>query len=228
MDLSYLVNQIKAPQTGLKLRQATVITVNSDRTMDVQITGDGYTLPSVRYVSNYAPKPNDQVWLLNQGADLLGFSMVAASDRTLSPKAYRTSLQSITANTEALVSFQAVENDGWNCWDASPNPTRLTAPLTGRYMAVAMVKWSESGNDSDWFSNSILLNGTQEVAYGNTKKLRSHGQHINVTSPPMTLTKGDYIELLAETSINADLIVTANGDSYVGWMPSLSLIYLGS
>lgn len=228
MDISYLVNQIKAPQTGLKLRQATVITVNSDRTMDVQITGDGYTLPSVRYVSNYAPKPNDQVWLLNQGADLLGFGMVAASERTLSPKAYRTSLQSITANTEALVSFQAVENDGWNCWDVSPNPTRLTAPLTGRYMAVAMVKWSESGNDSDWFSNSILLNGTQEVAYGNTKKLRSHGQHINVTSPPMTLTKGDYIELLAETSVNADLIVTANGDSYVGWMPSLSLIYLGS
>lgn len=228
MDISYLVNQIKAPQTGLKLRQAKVISVNADRTMNVQIAGDGFTLPSVRYLSHYAPKPNDQVWLLNDGADLLGIGMVAGATRTLSPKAYRSTAQSITANTEALVSFSAVENDDWNCWDASPNPTRLTAPVTGRYMAVAMVKWSESGNDADWFSNSILVNGTQEVAYGNTKKLRSHGQHINVTTPPMTLTKGDYIELLAECSVDAQLIVTANGDSYVGWMPSLSLIYLGS
>jgi hypothetical protein len=228
MDLSYLVNQIKAPQSGLRLRQGKVITVNSDRTMNVQIASDGYTLPSVRYLSHYAPKPDDQVWLLNDGADLLGIGMVAGATRTLSPKAYRGTAQSITANTETLVSFSAVENDDWNCWDVSPNPTRLTAPLTGRYMAVAMVKWSESGNDNDWFSNSILVNGTQEIAYGNTKKLRSHGQHINITSPPITLTKGNYIELLAESSVNAQLIVTADGDSYVGWMPSLSLIYLGS
>ena len=228
MDISYLVNQIKAPQSGLKLRQAKVITVNANRTMDVQIASDGYTLPSVRYLSNYAPKPDDQVWLLNDGSDLLGIGMVAGATRTLSPKAYRGTAQSITANTETFVSFSAVENDDWNCWDVSPNPTRLTAPVTGRYMAVAMVKWSESGNDADWFSNSIVLNGTQEIAYGNTKKLRSHGQHINVTSPPFTLTKGGYIELMAESSVNADLIVEANGDSYVGWMPSLSLIYLGS
>ncbi len=228
MDLSFLVNQIKATDQGLRLRQGKVITVNANQTIDVQIAGDTNTLPSIKYVSNYAPKPDDQVWLLNNGVDILGFGMVAGTSRTLSPKAYRTALQSITLNTETLVSFQAVENDDWNCWDASPNPTRLTAPVTGRYIAIAMVKWSESGNDADWFSNSILLNGTQEVAYGNTKKLRSHGQHINVTSPPMSLTKGDYIELLAESSVNANLIVTANGDSYVGWMPSLSLIYLGS
>jgi len=228
MDLSYLVNQIKATPSGLRLRQGTVISVNANRTMNVQIAGDGFTLPSVRYLSHYAPKPSDQVWLINDGADLLGIGMVAGATRTLSPKAYRGTAQSITANTETLVSFSAVENDDWNCWDASPNPTRLTAPLTGRYMAVAMVKWAESGNDNDWFSNSIRVNGTQEVAYGNTKKLRSHGQHINVTSPPMTLTKGDYIELLAECSHTTNLIVTADGDSYVGWMPSLSLIYLGS
>lgn len=228
MDLNYLVKQIKSNPQGLRLRQGKVVEVNSDRTMDVQIAGDTNTLPNIKYLSNYAPKPDDQVWLLNDGADILGFGMVAGATRTLSPKAYRGTAQSITANTETLVSFSAVENDDWNCWDASPNPTRLTAPLTGRYMAVGMVKWSEVGNDNDWFSNSILVNGTQEIAYGNTKKLRSHGQHVNVTSPPITLTKGDYIELLAECSVNAELIVTANGDSYVGWMPSLSLIYLGS
>lgn len=228
MDLSYLVNQIKATPSGLRLRQGTVISVNSDRTMNVQIAGDGFTLPSVRYLSHYAPKPSDQVWLLNDGADLLGIGMVAGATRTLSPKAYRTTAQSITANTETYVIFQAVENDDWNCWDVSPNPTRLTAPLTGRYTAVATIKFAGDGNDNDWFSNSIIINGTQEVAYGNSKKLRSHGQHTNITSPPMTLTKGDYIELLAESSVNTSMVVSADGDSYVGWMPSLSLIYLGS
>lgn len=227
MDMSYLVNQIKASQSGLRLRQATVITVNADRTMDVQIANDGNTLPSVRYVSNYAPKPNDQVWLLNQGADLLGIGMVAGATRTLSPKAYRTALQSITLNTETKVIFQAVENDDWGCWSAS-HPTRLTAPVTGRYMIVGAVKWASSGNDNDWFSNSIKVNNSYEIVYGNTKKLRSHGQHTNLTSPPITLTKGDYVEMLAECSVTTDLIVTADGDSYVGWMPSMSLIYLGS
>jgi hypothetical protein len=228
MDLNYLVKQIKANPQGLRLRQGKVVLINSDRTINVQIAGDTNTLPNIKYLSNYAPKPDDQVWLLNDGADILGIGMVASSDRTLSPKAYRSTAQTVTANTETLVSFDAVENDSWNCWDLSPNPTRLTAPMTGRYIAIAMVKWSEAGNDNDWFSNSILLNGTQEIAYGNTKKLRSHGQHINVTSPPITLNKGHYVELRAETSVNANLIVTANGDSYVGWMPSLSLVYLGS
>ena len=226
MDLSYLVNQIKAPQSGLKLRQGTVITVNADRTMDVQIAGDGYTLPSVRYLSNYAPKPNDQVWLLNDGADLLGIGMVAAAGRTLSPKAYRTSLQSITAATETTVTFQAVENDDWNCWDASPNPTRLTAPVTGRYMAQAQLKWGDGA--SGVRRVSIEKNGTQEIAYADAQKATGHGAHTSVVSPPFTLTKGDYIETIAYSEVNLDLVVTANGDDYTGWFPSMSLIYLGS
>ncbi len=82
MDLSFLVNQIKATDQGLRLRQGKVTAVNSDYTMDVQVAGDTNTLPSVRYLSNYAPKPDDQVWLLNNGTDLLGFGMVAGAGRT--------------------------------------------------------------------------------------------------------------------------------------------------
>lgn len=226
MDLSYLVNQIKAPQSGLRLRQATVITVNADRTMDVQITGDGFTLPSVRYLSNYAPKPSDQVWLINDGVDLLGIGMIAASGRTLSPKAYRTALQSIPSGTDTLVSFQAVENDDWNCWDASPNPTRLTAPVTGRYMAQAQLKWGDGA--SGVRRVSIKKNGTQEIAYADAQKATGHGAHTSVTSPPFTMTKNDYIETIAYSEVSLDLVITANGDDYTGWFPSMSLIYLGS
>jgi hypothetical protein len=228
MDMDFLVKQIRMPQQNLRLRQGEVVTLNSDYTIDVKIAGDSAVLPSVRYLSHFAPVVGYHVWIVVDNNDMLAIGHVGRVDKTLAPRAYRTTLQSITAGTETLVTFQAVNSDEWNCWDASPNPTRLTAPITGRYIAIAMVKWSQSGNDNDWFSNSILVNGTQEIAYGNTKKLRSHGQHNNITSPPITLTKGDYVELLAECSANADLIVTANGDSYVGYMPCLSLVYLGS
>lgn len=225
MDLSYLVNQIKAPQTGLKLRQGTVISVNADRTINVQIAGDGFTLPSVRYLSHYAPKPNDQVWLLNDGADLLGIGMVAGATRTLSPKAYRTALFSIASNTEVKVPFQAVENDDWNCWNSS-NATRLTIPVTGRYQIQAQAKWGDGSTGVRQIS--IKVNNTQEIAYANAEKSHAHGSHTTCISPPVTLTKGDYVELLAFAGANLDLVVTANGDNYVGWFPSMSIIYLGS
>jgi hypothetical protein len=107
MDLSYLVNQIKGDITApnLRVRQGKVITVNANRTIDVQIAGDTNTLPSVRYLSNYAPKPDDQTWLINSGADLLAIGMVAGADRTLAPVAYRTSALTVTKDTNTYVSF---------------------------------------------------------------------------------------------------------------------------
>lgn len=226
MDLNYLVNQIKASDQGLRIRQGKVITVNSNYTMDVQIAGDTNTLPSVRYLSNFAPKPDDQVWLLNNGTDLLGFGMVAGAGRTLSPKVYRTALQSIPADTDTVVTFQAVENDDWNCWDVSPNPSRLTAPVTGRYVAQTQLKWGDGA--SGVRRVSIKKNGTQEIAYADAQKSTGHGAHTSVTSPPFTMTKNDYIESIAYSEVALDLIITANGDDYTGWFPSMSLIYLGS
>jgi hypothetical protein len=223
MDLSYLVNQIKAPQTGLKLRQATVITVNSDRTMDVQITGDGYTLPSVRYVSNYAPKPNDQVWLLNQGADLLGFGMVAGADRTLAPTVSRSTAQTIPTGTQTKVSFDAVDSDGWNCWDLSPNPTRLTVPVTGRYIITGNVAFDASS--SGHRAVNILKNNTVELARSDFNPVsNSIDTHSTVTCHAVTLTKGDYVELRVWQNSGSDLDIVDSGDHN----PKMSLIYLGS
>ena len=140
MDISYLVNQIKATPDGLRLRQGTVITVNANRTMDVQIASDGFTLPSVRYLSNYAPKPSDQVWLLNDGADLLGVGMIAGADRTLAPVAYRTTPLTVIKDINTYVAFEADNSDAYGCWTVS-DPTKLTAPVTGRYIATASVLW---------------------------------------------------------------------------------------
>jgi hypothetical protein len=223
MDISYLVNQIKAPQSGLKLRQATVITVNSDRTMDVQIAGDGFTLPSVRYLSHTAPKPDDQVWLLNTGADLLGVGMVASADRTLAPTAYRTTSQTITTSTQTKVQFDAVDSDGWNCWDLSPNPTRLTVPITGRYIVTGNVAFAASA--SGHRALNILKNNTLELARSDFNPVsNSVDTHSTVTCHAVTLTKGDYVELRVWQNSGSNLDILNSGDHN----PKMSLIYLGS
>ena len=223
MDLSYLVNRIKDTPQGLRLRQGKVVVVNSNRTMDVQIAGDTNTLPSVRYLSNYAPKPDDQVWLLNTGADLLGVGMVAAADRTLAPTAYRTTAQTITTATQTKISFDAVDSDGWNCWDLSPNPTRLTVPVTGRYLITGNVAF-EAASPGHRAIN-ILKNNTVELARSDFLPVsNSIDTHSTVTTHAVSLTKGDYVELRVWQNSGSDLDILDSSDH----QPKLSLIYLGS
>ena len=223
MDIGYLVNQIKATPDGLRLRQGTVITVNANRTMDVQIASDGFTLPSVRYLSNYAPRPSDQVWLLNDGADLLGIGMVAGADRTLAPTAYRSTSQTITTSTQTKVIFDNVDSDGWNCWDVSPNPTRLTAPLTGRYIITGNVAFEAAS--SGHRAINILKNNTVELARSDFNPVsNSVDTHSTVTCHAVSLTKGDYVELRVWQNSGSDLQILNSGDHN----PKLSLIYLGS
>jgi hypothetical protein len=223
MDLSYLVNQIKANPSGLRLRQGTVITVNANRTMDVQIASDGFTLPSVRYLSNYAPKPSDQVWLLNDGADLLGVGMIAGADRTLAPTASRSTSQTITTSTQTKVIFDEVDSDGWNCWDVSPNPTRLTAPLTGRYIITGNVAFEAAS--SGHRAINILKNNTLELARSDFNPVsNSVDTHSTVTCHAVSLTKGDYVELRVWQNSGSDLNILDSGDHN----PRFSLIYLGS
>jgi hypothetical protein len=223
MDLGYLVNQIKASPQGLRLRQGKVIVVNSDRTMDVQIAGDTNTLPSIRYLSNYAPKPDDQVWLFNSGADLLGLGMVAGADRTLAPTASRSTAQTITTSTQTKVEFDTVDSDGWNCWDLSPNPTRLTAPLTGRYLITGNVAFEAAS--SGHRAINILKNNTLELARSDFNPVsNSIDTHSAVTCHAVSLTKGDYAELRVWQNSGSDLDILNSGDH----SPKLSLIYLGS
>jgi hypothetical protein len=225
MDLNYLVNQIKGDAIAptLRLRQGKVILVNADRTMNVQIAGDTNTLPSVRYLSNYAPKPDDQVWLLNLGADLLGIGMVAGADRTLAPTASRSTNQSIPTSTQTKIEFDDVDSDGWNCWDLSPNPTRLTVPVTGRYIITGNVAFEAAS--AGHRAINILKNNTLELARSDFNPVsNSIDTHSTVTCHAVSLTKGDYVELRAWQNSGSALNILDSGDHN----PRFSLIYLGS
>ena len=227
MDIGYLVNQIKATPDGLRLRQGTVITVNANRTMDVQIASDGFTLPSVRYLSDYAPKPSDQVWLLNDGADLLGIGMVASSTRTLACTAYRTSTLDIVKDTLTSIPFQAARRNDWNCWTVA-DATKLTAPVTGVYQATAAIL-IESQNARVEVS---IFKGTQEIARQDVDLTKTDvgGFHGMVTSVPFEMTKGEFITMRVQHDYNPDLtlLITAGSKDHTGYFNALSLTYLGS
>jgi hypothetical protein len=229
MDLNYLVNQIKGDTIAptLRIRQGKVITVNADRTMDVQIAGDTNTLPSVRYLSNYAPKPDDQVWLLNSGADLLGIGMVASATRTLACTAYRTSTLDIVKDTLTTIPFQAARRNDWNCWTVA-DATKLTAPLTGVYQSTASIL-IESENTQIELS---IYKGTQEIARQDVElsKTSVGGFHGMVTSVPFEMTKGEFITMRVQHEHNPDLtlLLSAGGKDHTGFFNALSLTYLGS
>jgi hypothetical protein len=229
MDLGYLVNQIKGDTTApnLRVRQGKVITVNANRTIDVQIAGDANTLPSVKYLSNYAPKPDDQTWLLNSGADLLAIGMVAGADRTLAPVAYRTTPLTIIKDINTYISFEADNSDGYGCWIVG-DPTKLTAPVTGRYIATASVLWE---GQNGGYCSVFIEKGTQEIARQDSELAsKDHGFHMGVSSVPITLTKGDYVRMGVHHDYNPDndLILSSGGVDHTGYFNALSLIYLGS
>jgi hypothetical protein len=225
MDMNYLVNQIKNTPVGpnLRFRQGKVVTVNANYTIDVQVAGDPSTLPSVKYLSNYAPKPDDQVWLINNGPDLLGIGMIANADRTLAPTASRSTNQTITTSTQTKIIFDSVDSDGWNCWDVSPNPTRLTVPVTGRYIITGNVAFEAAS--AGHRAINILKNDTLELARSDFNPVsNSIDTHSTVTCHAVSLTKGDYVELRAWQNSGSDLDILDSGEH----SPRFSLIYLGS
>ena len=223
MDVSYLVKQIKSVPQGLRLRLAKAITVNSDQTVDIQIAGDENTLPSIKYLSHIAPKPDDQIWVLSNGADVVGLGMVASATRTLAPTAIRSTAQTITTSTQTAISFDSVENDGWNCWDLTPNPTRLTVPIKGRYILTGNVAFEAAS--AGHRAINILKNSTEEICRSDFSPVsNSVDTHSTVTSHAVTLDKNDYVELRVWHNRGSDLQILATGDH----TPKFSLIYLGS
>lgn len=223
MDFSYLVKLIREAPQGLRLRQGKIITVNNDRTVDVQIAGDTNTLPSVRYLSNYAPLPETQTWLLTQNADILAIGMIAGVDRTLAPTAIRTTTQAIPNDTQTKVTFDSVDSDAWNCWDVGPNPTRLTAPISGRYIAMGNIAFAPAA--SGHRAVNILKNNTDELVRSDFPTVgNSVDTHSTVTSTPISLTKGDYIELRVWQNSGSSLNLQVGSNHE----PKLGLIYLGS
>jgi hypothetical protein len=221
MDLNYLINQIKDTPDGLRLRLAKVVSINANKSVNIQLAGDANVLPSLKCLDHFLPAVNKQIWVLTSGADMLGIGLVAGNSTFIAPTTTRATTQSIPASTWTAISFSSVDGDGYTAWSAS-NPTRVTAPTAGRYMAVGSASFA---NDTSGYRGIRIQKSGSTVISADSSYPPPLGATVetflNVTCQAITMATTDYLEL--------QLLQTTAGALATGTLaPSLSLIYLGS
>jgi hypothetical protein len=224
VDLNSASGMYKAmrnKKNGLRLRMATVVSVQSAYSITVQVAGSSQSLPGVRYFSNFPPKPNDQVWLVTDGGDILALGMVAAAGRVLAPRVFSSIDISLTNATDTAITFNTANNDAYAMWSAS-TPTRLTCVVPGRYQFTGFVRFAANatGLRAIWVQRA----GTQIL--GRQTTLAASGSiatYMTVTTATMDFAQGDYVELYARQESGGALNVTAGDLAHI----SLSAVYLG-
>jgi len=190
--------------------------------LSVNPSGSNTAITKVRYLRSYVPRVGDIVLLQVNKRDLLVLGALASTERTLAPTAERSTAQTLTTATQTKIEFDSVLYDSWNCWDLSPNPTRLTAPIDGIFMAIGTVAFQASA--SGHRALNILLNNTTEICRSDFPTVgNSIDTHTTVTSPSFKMAAGDYIELRGWQNSGSNLDILASGDH----KPTLTLIYLG-
>lgn len=208
------------PQTGkLRFRFGTVVSIQTDRTCTVTIGGDTTQVSGVKYMT--PPRPGSPIILATDGLDIFALGHLAAEGGEIAPRANRSTDQSIANATDTAISFDAVNNDAWGCWSAG-NAARLTAPVSGRYMAVGQVAFAANGTGFRriWIEkNATSTVGRSELPTA----LAGSAMWLNVTAHSFDMVQGDYIRLMVYQNSGGALL--ANSASTVA--PALSLIYLG-
>lgn len=219
-DLFRVAQAFAQEPDPIRVRFGKVVSIEANRTITVTIGGSTTSVSGVKYVASLCPLPGAVVMLMTDGADLFAFAHIAADGLTLAPRAYRSVDLTVAAATDVAVTWSGVNSDSWGCWSAGA-PTRLTAPITGRYAATGNAKWASNGTGfrAIW----IAKNGSEEVRTNQISAAAGSPTIVNVSSAPFNLTKGEYVELYVRQNSGADLAVTRDSDS----QPSLGLRYLG-
>lgn len=225
MDFYSIIKSIvdENVRTAIRYGVVTAITDTSGTYyLTINLAGGSDTISKVRYLRSYVPRIGDTVVVQVNKGDILVIGALASAGKTLAPTASRSSNQTITTSTQTKIEFDAVNNDDWNCWDVSPNPTRLTVPIPGRYICVGTLVFAAAS--AGHRAINILKNNSVELARSDFLPVsNSEDTHSTVTTPAETFASGDYIELRAWHNRGSNLDVLGSGDH----LPTLSIIYLG-
>lgn len=221
-DYQDFVPTVATKGSGGRFRLGVVQTVASDHTITATVAGSTTILTGIRYLGHVQPVPDQPIWLITDGLDLFAFGVQADSGSTFSPRASRSTTQSIADGTETAITFDAVNSDPWGAW-SSGSATRLTARLTGRYIAVGQVHFA--GNANGYRAVWIEKTATTTVGRSQWPTVGAGSPTwMNVTTTPFDMTAGtDYIRLMVLQNSGGALNV--NTSSTIS--PALSLIYLG-
>lgn len=105
--------------------------------------------------------------------------------------------QSISDNTETLVTWNQEDFDTNTLHDNSSNTSRFTVSKTGKYIVEATLNWAGHATDATQRSFVFLVNGTTVVGAASiTQQTATSDMVLNGVSI-VSLTAGDYIEVKA-------------------------------
>lgn len=222
-DFQSLVPTVGAQTAAPRFRLGVVQSIQSNRTCTVTVAGSTTAITGVKYLANVHPVPNKPVWIVSDGSDLFIFGVLAGDDRTFSPRASRSTDQSIADATDTAIQFDAVNSDAWSAWSAG-DPNRVYARMTGRHIAVAQVQFAANGTGfrTAWIEKTATLTVARtQIA----PAAAGSPTYITVSSAPFDMTAGtDYVRLIVRQTSGGALLCTSASTFF----PSLSLIYLGS
>jgi len=218
-DLFRTASALVPDISPVRVRFGSIVSVEADRTCTVSVGGG--SVSGVRYAAGMVPCPGRVAFLLTDGTDLFAVDHLAADGLTLAPRAYRLTDQSIADATDVAVSWDADNNDAWAAWIVG-TPTRITAPVTGRYLATAYTRFA--ANATGFRSAWILKNATDILARETViSAAAASPTQMTVSAPAFDLTKGDYVELYVRQNSGGALALTRDATH----APSLSLVYVG-
>lgn len=206
---------------GWVLRQGVIVSVQS-YSVTVEVAGSTTDISGVKYLSAVPPLPGAGVWLLANGSDMIALGSVAASGRSVAPRAWRTANLAVATSTDTAITWQAADGNALTSWSSGTNPTRLTAQVPGRYMAVASMRWAANG--TGFRTGEIRLNGSTVIGrHAQAFVAAGSPTQYTLVSSPVSLSIGDYMELIAWQNSGAALDLDAQNVHSV----SLALEYLG-
>lgn len=222
MDLGRIAPTFTPSPARIRVRFGKVASVQADRSITVTIGGDTTQVAGIPYLGRMIPRPGAVVVLLTDGADLFAVDHVAAGDGALAPRVSRSTAQSIPDSTDTAITFDGDNSDAWGAWVVG-EPTRVYAPVSGRYMAVATVHFA--GNATGVRAAWIEKDGTSTLArVQHISASAGLPTWLNVTTPPFDMTAGtDYVRLIVRQTSGGALDVN-NSSTF---SPALGLIYLG-
>jgi hypothetical protein len=134
------------------------------------------------------------------GAKLADASVDAAKVGAIpGARVRRTAAQSVANNATLVVPYDTVDFNVGGVYNAA-QPTRMTAPIPGRYLIVATARWQN--NDQGRRTIALEVNGTAaQIARSNVSPYSAGG--VNPLQPEQTaqavykLNAGDYVEVWA-------------------------------
>lgn len=140
-----------------------------------------------------------------------------------SPRVYRSvGTYSIPNNTTVAIPWEFIDDNTWGAWSLA-DPTKLYAPMTGRYFAVAQCRFAPSTVGSR--VSFIEPNGAG-YAIGSSRwdtlASSANSMYYQVVSQVVTFNAGDYIELKVSQNSGGALSFTSDNEYIV----ALSLILL--